>query len=70
MYVDIPLSLLLISFDYLCLTTHLHMPHGIFLHMYDSSITLIVLPCASDTECNATGSDKGANKTHLQVPST
>lgn len=46
------------------------MPHGIFLHMHDSSITLIVLPCASDTECNATGSDKGANKTHLQVPST
>lgn len=45
------------------------MPHGIFLCMYDSSITLTVLPCVSDTERNATGSDKGANKTHSQMPS-
>lgn len=46
------------------------MPHGIFLHLYDSSITLTVLPCANDTECNAIGSDKSANKICLQMPLT
>lgn len=40
---------------------HLHMPHGILLPLYDSSITSPVLPC-TDTEGNWTPPDEGANK--------
>lgn len=58
-------QILLSLFNY-----YLHTPHGTFLHLYDSSITLPVLP-RTDTEGNWTPPDKGANtKTRLQMPRT
>lgn len=71
-YVDIPLSLLLIRSEYLCLNTTsiCLMALFFFSNLYDSSITLTVLPYTNDTECNAIASDKGANKIRLQMPLT
>lgn len=56
-----PLSLLLIRFHYLCLTTTFICPMAFFCLLYDSSITLPVLP-RTDTEGNWTPPDEGANK--------
>lgn len=71
-YVDIPLSLLLIRSEYLCLNTTSICLMALFFfpNLYDSSITLTVLPYTNDTECNAIASDKGANKIRLQMPLT